>query len=363
MSIANDFDIFMKYRVPVDYLPPDSYEDQVICEDYPNMNTNQFRQKPVTQETKLWPYIQCFARNSEGTMILGTNSYQSRIWNGSLYAFDNVDEENPQFEGKETAFKTPTDTSVSVLKYINNEFFVVGESDGQLTLFNTKSLMRETDQNTYSLFTVGKQNKHNSLVNCLDIFKETRQKAVSADSDGGLLTWDLAGADLTSIDTIRFAHSDAINGVAAATDNDNCFITASDDKSLLQWDMRDPRPSSALLEYHTFQLKAVEYLKENQVLVGDRAGIAYLLDTKMPKHIVLQQEIHDRPLHQFFVRGQHVIILSDSNRLQVLELKQTGMVSIMDSMEAPNFLRAAAWINESEFYVAGWSSYVRKYKI
>lgn len=363
MLTTDEFDFFTKFQVPRDYMPPEIYEDQVICNQYPNINTTQYRQKPVKHETKIWPFYQCFARNSEGTIILGTNNYQSRIWNGSLYAFENVDEEKPKFETKDVAFKTSTETSVSVLKFINDTLFVVGESDGQLTLFSTKSEMREKDQNKYCLFTVGRKNKHNASVNCIEIFKEGRQKAVSGDSDGCLLTWDLASADLTSIDTIRFAHSDAINGVATALDNDDCFVTASDDKRLLLWDMRDPRPCSALLEFHAFQLKAVEYLKENQVLVGDRAGIAYLIDTKMPKHIVMQQEIHNRAIHQFVVNGQHAIILSDSNRLQVKQFEGSKIISVLDVVEAPNYLRAATWINESEFYVAGWSSYVQKYKI
>lgn len=359
----DEFDLCKKFQVPPDYNPPQTYEEQRVCTQYPNVNTFQYRQKPVEHETKLWPFIQCFARNSEGTVILGTNSYQTRIWNGSLYAFDDVVEDQPQFETRESVFKARTETPVSVLKFIDDTMFMMGDTDGCLTLFSTKSVMRETDQSKYCLFSIGRKTEHKSLVSCLDIFREKRQKAVSGDSDGCLLTWDLASSDLNSIDTIRFAHCDAINAVATALDNDDCFVTASDDKNLLHWDMRDPRPSSALLESHAFQLKAVEYLNENQVLVGDRAGIVYVIDTKMPKEIVFQQEILYRPIHQFFVNGQNVIMLGDSNHLHVQQFNGTEMISLLDVIEAPNFLRAAAWINESEFYVAGWSSYVQKYKI
>ncbi|XP_063700232.1 uncharacterized protein LOC134830620 [Culicoides brevitarsis] len=363
IAIPEDFDFCVKFEVPPDYAPPETYEDQENCIEYPNINTSQYRQKPAEHFLDLLPFYQCLSRNSEGTTIVASNSYNTRRWNGSIFGFDNVDEERPVLETREVAFKVSADSTISDMKFIDDTTFALTESNGQVTLFSTRSVMRETPENKYCLFRVGQKTEHRGYANCLEIFHKNPQKMITGDSYGWLITWDLGNADLTSTQKIRFAHSDAINDISADPKSEDCFVTASNDKNLYHFDMRDPRPCTALMEAHGYQLKSCKHLNDHQLLVGDQKGFAYVVDTKMPKEVLTQKEINDRAVHKFFVKGENVVALTDSNRLSVQQFNGKEILTVLDATEAPNFLRSATWINENEFYVAGWSNYMQKYKI
>lgn len=51
-------------------------------------------------------------------------------------------------------------------------------------------------------------------------------------------------ADLTSVHTLRHAHSDVITGVATSLSRANTFASCSLDKSALLWDDRQARPAT-----------------------------------------------------------------------------------------------------------------------
>uniref|UniRef100_A0A336LXD5 CSON003223 protein n=1 Tax=Culicoides sonorensis TaxID=179676 RepID=A0A336LXD5_CULSO len=364
MSKQERIDLVSAFQIPHDYNPPRTYEEQQKSTYYPNFNTAEYRQKPVEIEVKLLPFFQCITRNSEGTIVLGTNDYSGRIWNGTMFAYDDIDEESPNLYEKEVAFSSYVDSSVTDLKFVDDSTILLSESDGGMSICSTRSVMRQSkNQSKYCLFIIGTKKEHKTAINCVDVFEKAKQKAVSADSDGCVKIWDLTNSDLVATNTLGFAHTEMINDISTSLENVDCFVTASNDKSLLLWDLRHPRPASALLEPHPYQIKAVKHLNENQLLVGDKAGIVSLVDKKMPNKIIIDKEIHSRSLHKFFIQGSNVITITDSKRLQVYKMEQNDMVNILDITEAPNFLRSATWINDSEFYVIGWCEFMKKYAI
>lgn len=298
------FGVVDKYEDPPGYKYPEKYEDQRDSLEHANVNVDEFREKPQEiTDPKLLPFFQCMDRNSEGTVVIGTNNYHARTSSASIFGFEKLDENKPKLLMEQVAFKTSTESAVCSLKFVNDTMFLCAENCG-VTLYSTESAMRESENSSkFSLFKIGIKNYHDSILMCMDIFRSTRQKAVTCDGEGGIVTWDVASSDLVSIDVLRSAHIDAINDVATSDNNEFSFVTASNDKNLFSWDMRDARPCSALIENHPFQIQAVSYVNESQLLVGDRTGFVYLIDAKMPNKIVTKNEVHDRSIHKFIVNG------------------------------------------------------------
>lgn len=79
------------YETPEDYKPP-LLSELPTNTYYPNLNSTEYRHKPVDwDETKLHSYFEILTENVNGTLVLATNSYVDRIWNGSIWGYHEME--------------------------------------------------------------------------------------------------------------------------------------------------------------------------------------------------------------------------------------------------------------------------------
>lgn len=120
---------------------------------------------------------------------------------------------------------------------------IVTGNCGSIQLWSTKSEARQIDG--YCLFLIGRRDEHVGSITDLDIFSSERTKSVTVSSDACIKIWNMGGADLTSINTMRNTHADNISGVSTSHSLENTFATCSRDKTALLWDTREIRPATS----------------------------------------------------------------------------------------------------------------------
>lgn len=79
------------FSTPLEYQPPvegDLQHDSF----YPNLNSLEYMKKAPDFNLKLQKFYESIDINSDGHAALGCNDYTSRIWNGSLWGFDKIDD-------------------------------------------------------------------------------------------------------------------------------------------------------------------------------------------------------------------------------------------------------------------------------
>lgn len=80
------------FSTPASYNPPNNSELPGNI-DYPNLNSKEYRIKETANEPKnIQPFYESVEINENGQAILISNEYIGRIWNGSVWAFDNFDD-------------------------------------------------------------------------------------------------------------------------------------------------------------------------------------------------------------------------------------------------------------------------------
>lgn len=100
-------------------------------------------------------------------------------------------------------------------------------------------------------------------------------KVVAALSNNSLIAYD--GSNLRQVYSVSNAHKAAINRVASLRNNPHMFISASDDSSICQWDIRcPPTPVLKLLVEDGIEVTAASVgASDNLLAVGCEASIRF----------------------------------------------------------------------------------------
>lgn len=102
------------FSTPLSYNPPNN-TDLPGNIDYPNLNSKEYRIKESTNEpTTIQPFFEAVEVNENGQAILISNEYIGRIWNGSIWAFDNFDDVGKL---EKSIFNLPFPSNVTNLKF------------------------------------------------------------------------------------------------------------------------------------------------------------------------------------------------------------------------------------------------------
>lgn len=89
MKRVNLTDMFV---LPPSYQPPDIPELSTNTQ-YPNLNSLEYQHKVTTYElTSIPKYYEHFEINSQENVVLASNNYTGRIWEGSFWGFETIDD-------------------------------------------------------------------------------------------------------------------------------------------------------------------------------------------------------------------------------------------------------------------------------
>lgn len=111
MERANYIELFSK---PNDYKPPEESELRTNTE-YPNLNSKEYRKKPVIRTSQIQRFFEAFSINEEGDVILASNNIRGRIWDGCVWGFKQIDDLGNH---EKSCFVTHCDSPVTNLRYV-----------------------------------------------------------------------------------------------------------------------------------------------------------------------------------------------------------------------------------------------------
>lgn len=361
-SDTMDPDFRAHFQPPSNYSPPTDAE-LIGSTQYPNLNSIEYRNLKVDPNiVKLLPFYESIAANEDqSTLLLTTNSYTGRLWNGSIFGYHRFEE-----IGVENAeqFKLNVESNISGIRFLDKQMVLFTTACGSIQLWSTQSEIRQKDG--YNLYQISKKSEHIGVIGAMDVLG--KGKALTGSSDGCIKLWDIGTCDLVSEKTYRYAHCGIIHDICSRPDSDAMFASCSQDRYLAIWDKRVmAKPIVAHCKNPTVDNTACLWRKEKGkefLYLGDNAGDVYIFDPRKLDAPLDRQQLFDRPIHKFKIDNGFITVLAHSQTFKVLDEKQ-GLKSIYES-SADDYVRDVCWLKGNDnrtFYTVGWSRGVHKHII
>lgn len=103
------------YKKPSFYTPPPP-EELTDNADFPNLNTVEYRVKKIANtEIKLQRFWEILEVDTLGQIVLVTNDYVSRIWNGSYWGYESFDDVG---QPEKEVYKKQCDNLITNFKFV-----------------------------------------------------------------------------------------------------------------------------------------------------------------------------------------------------------------------------------------------------
>uniref|UniRef100_A0A1Q3EZI1 Putative wd40 repeat in seven bladed beta propellers n=1 Tax=Culex tarsalis TaxID=7177 RepID=A0A1Q3EZI1_CULTA len=363
MDYSKRMNMIEMFTDPPEYRPPATVEEMSGSVDYPNLNSQQYRmtRKPISP-TVLNPCLELASRNSAGQVILVGNNYMGRRWDSSFYGWENAADIPDQ---SKACFKRQCKYSITAFRFTQDpNLFLLGSDKGSVELWSTRNPARGDG---YSLYQVDVQSEHIEAVSAMDLFHGEENKLATGSHDGCIKVW-VYGADLASITTMTYAHTDEITALSTNPNGPSTFATASLDRSALLWDLRKPRPATALFAKHPFAFTAAYWTTKTEangiVALGDAAGGVHFVDTRQPNVFLHSTKVFNKKIHKISFNGTYFAVLGNTNRAKFYEGSQFDLLH-ESTPPASNYLRDVLWDKPGPgqtgaCWLVGWDTFVRR---
>lgn len=358
MDFAKRMNMIDMFTDPPEYRPPGTAEEMAGSVDYPNLNSQQYRMTRKTAPITLNPCLEVAARNSTGQVVLAGNDYMGRRWGSSFYGWESAADVPNQ---SKACFKRQCRYSITALKFTKDpNLFLLGSDKGSVELWSTRNPARGDG---YSLYQVDVQSEHIEAVSAMDLFAGEENKLATGSHDGCLKIWNY-GADLTSVTTMTFAHTDEITSLSASRNEQSTFVSSSLDRSALMWDLRKPRPATALFDKHQFAFTTVYWTSKDEangiVALGDAAGSVHFVDTRQPNVFLHSTKVFDKKIHKVSFDGTRFVVLGNTNQAKFYD----GELNLLhECTPTQNYLRDVLWDKPGPeqigaCWLVGWDTFV-----
>lgn len=293
-------DYQVAYSTPENYKPPLTYNDAAVSTHYPNFNSFQSRLLPVSRERVCLPSYDILLHDSNDVFTVVTNDYVGRLWYGTIVAFRTFEDLAAR---RDDAYLIEATSTITGAKLVDTNMLLFSEIDGSLSLYSLQCDRRPSDSSGYAVFRIGCKNEDHDAINALDIFRANPCRAITGWKNGTLKIFDLACGALQSTMTRRNAHMHNITGVSTSPTSADLYVTSSEDRCIMTWDERDPRPALAIFDNHIVNFSSVYWTTEEEnkglVVVGDSAGWVRIFDIRQPGVVLGSTRLNKNIVHGF----------------------------------------------------------------
>lgn len=187
-----DVDMIGHFSVPTDYNPPPDNQLNGNTQ-FPNLNSVEFRNRPQEDTTNLLPFYECLEANEDQTTILlTTNSYTQRLWNGTVFGFGRFADVGKR---DSSIIQLGFDANLTGCRFIDRTLVLFTTANGTIQLWSTQSEVRK--QNGYNLYQVSKKSEHIGSITSFCVMNN--HKAITGATDGCLKVNTLASSKLNLI--------------------------------------------------------------------------------------------------------------------------------------------------------------------
>lgn len=353
-----DVDFGEYFAAPPDYNPPPDSELNGHTTQFPNLNSIEFRHRQRDDTVTLLPFYEIIESNEDQTtLLLATNSYTDRLWNGTVFGYNKLSE-----IGKPDSklIKLEFDSNVMGMQFVDKSMVLFTTANGSIQLWSTQCEIRQ--KNGYNLYNVSKKTEHFGLVTGFTI-QSGKKTAVTGSMDGCLKVWKLEPCEIVSENTFRHAHKEVITGITSHPESNDIFATSSRDRYLSVWDLRSRLPMIDTCKNEDFANTTCFWSKlngQNYLYVGDDSGTIHIYDPRKLHECLVTQQIHDRPIHKFKMNptGNLLCVLGQTNALKVIS-NTLKADTVYTNDDANDYVRDVCWVNKGEqqqsFHSVGWN--------
>lgn len=78
------------FAAPESYQPPEDISQFSTNTQYPNLNSREYLHKPYDETLRIQKFYEIVVSNELGNVVLACNDYVGRVWNGSLWGFEDI---------------------------------------------------------------------------------------------------------------------------------------------------------------------------------------------------------------------------------------------------------------------------------
>lgn len=168
------------FSAPANYNPPSDNQLDGNSQ-FPNLNSVEYRYRPHDEDTiNVLPFYECLeANDDQSTILLATNSYTHRLWNGTVFGFARFADVGKR-DG--SIIQLAFDANVTGCRFIDRAMVLFTTASGSIQLWSTQSEIRNKDG--YNLYQVSKKSEHIGSITSFCVVNN--QKAITGATDGCL---------------------------------------------------------------------------------------------------------------------------------------------------------------------------------
>src|SRR5699024_6096193 len=173
-----------------------------------------------------------------------------------------------------------------------------------------------------------------------------QSRLVIGDLDGRLVLIDTTDdGGFQPVTFFEYAHDGAVTGLAPSRSDPNLVVSAGADRSVLQWDLREPNGGRRRLLTTLTQATALHWPEADRLLFGTEAGHLVLFDLRTRQPLANRDLLTADHLDDQLDRSVRKIIPLSDGSFAVLAAKHhwiydRSISTMADSHQYPNLVRS-----------------------
>ena len=289
--------------------------------------------------SEVYPSIDAIDHSPDGKLAIGSSKLTGRYWNGSLWLFKTPDQAPDSIyapDNKHCSCCASTNAGCTDLTWLDEKRLAFASDNGVIELWCVGESFNEVE-------ILANLTGHDDIVQSISV-NCGRVKIVSASLDMSIRVWDLEREACT--DTFQ-GHSDAVYGVCFRQEEQEIFASASEDGSIVLWDLRNDKPARRLLNssHHLAAPLCLTWDQTgNYLAIGYKDGSVSCYDVRNVGQPQVKRKPHCRDVNAVaFCPKRPSWLASVSNDCVVNILDLDASQSCYQNNDHKDFVRDLSW--------------------